>query len=152
MRLKNIIPLLTACVLSFALHSCAEDREETLLRDLTDGYWLQEEAPDQPLMRFSGSEQLFYYIHSAPDATGRYDACYDTSIQPYTKYAIDFRNGRLCLFPDRWYDILVLDASTLSLGDDEGGYVKFIKIPAGSVTVLTLEEYRDRHPEAVSGS
>ena len=51
------------------------------------------------------------------------------------------------LLPDAWYDILVLNSTTLTLGTDDGETVKFIKVPAESVTVMSREEYLDKHPE-----
>ena len=147
MRWKNLILTLAAIPALCLLQSCDAGKEETLMNDLTEGYWREEQDENKLLVRFSGSESLFYYACSGPDKTGRYDAYYDTSIQSYTQYAIDVRNGRLCLLPDAWYDILVLNSTTLTLGTDDGETVKFIKVPAASVTVMSREDYLDKHPE-----
>mgnify|MGYP001029708467 CR=1 FL=1 len=151
MRIEKTILSRALCLAALAapLLSCSMAKEEELMQELTRGYWQEETSQAQRLVRFSDSEQIFYYVCSGPDAAGGYDACYDTSIQTYTKYAIDFRNGRLCLLPDAWYDILVLNGSTLTLSGDDGENVKFMKIPAEAVRIISREEFLDKHPTSL---
>ena len=79
MRWKNLILTLAAIPALCLLQSCDAGKEETLMNDLTEGYWREEQDENKLLVRFSGSESLFYYACSGPDKTGRYDAYYDTS-------------------------------------------------------------------------
>lgn len=137
--------LCVVCAAALAAVSCTP-AEDDPLHCLTEGYWAEEEAPQAPLMNFSASGHLFYYIYAASDESGLYDACYDPTAQKYTKYAVDIPNGRICFLPDQWYDIKVCSPNSLILGEDEST-LKFIKIDPADVRMLPVEEYFSKHPE-----
>lgn len=128
------------------LVSCEDNEEEQIMTDLMDGYWLEAQlSNDATLVKFGDSGHVFYYICTEGDAPGIYDAYYDVASQLHTRYAVDVCNGRLCLLPDAWYDIVVLNGSSMTLSDGTES-VKFTKVPQGNVNVLSDEEYFDRHP------
>lgn len=141
--------MLAAAALAVALLATGcEDVQETAMEELTDGYWVPADTAEaQYLISFDRAWRMFYY-QCVPVGKG-FDACYDAAVQPHSGYAVDAVNGRLCFLPNEWYDILVLDATTLTLSSSDGqNTVRFVKV-AGKVVVLSPEEFRERHPEAV---
>lgn len=143
--IKNNIRLLCLCITAMSAATGCDSREADSLTCLIEGYWVQEDAPQTPMLNFSASGHLFYYIYSPSGETGYYDACYDTASQAYTKYAVDMANGRICFLPDQWYDIKVITPTTLTLGADEQ-VIKFTKIDPADVHMLSVEEYFSQHP------
>lgn len=134
------------------LVSCEKSEEEQVMADLMDGYWLEvEPSGDAPLVKFGDSGQLFYYVCAESDAAGVYDAYYNVASQLHTRYAVDASNGRLCLLPNTWYDIVVLNGSALTLNDGTES-VKFTKVPQDNVNVLSSEDYFDKHPQTESSN
>lgn len=144
--IRNIVPWWCLCISAVLSLSGCNSREDDLLTYLTEGYWVQEGEPDAPLLHFSASGHLFYYIFTPTGQPGRYDACYDPASQQYTKYAVDLPNSRLCFLPDQWYDINVLIPSTLTLSAGKE-VVKFNKTDPAGVRILSAEEYFSLYPE-----
>lgn len=134
-----------AAAMLVSLQSCDGTAEPQVPGELTDGYWRMESDYTQ-LLHFSGSGHMFYYV-CTPTGSDSFDACYDTSVQPHTRYAIDMPNGRICLLPDTWYDIAVLTVEAFTLGTDDGQSIKYAKVPSAAVRLLTEEEYHDLYPE-----
>ena len=118
------------------------------MADLTDGYWLSQQI-DMPefIISFSSSGQSFCYVCATSD-DGGYDAYYDSSLTSFYKYAVDVANGRLCFMPDQWFDILILNENILSLCADDGTMLRFTKVNADSVNVVSPEQFRQLHPDA----
>ena len=149
MMKKNLVKIIMMFALSAALScfvSCEDNEEEQIMTDLMDGYWMEmQPSGDAPLVKFGASGHVFYYVYVESDVAGIYDAYYDVASQLHTRYAVDVCNGRLCLLPDAWYDIVVLNGSSMTLSDGTES-VKFTKVPQGNVNVLSDEEYFDRHP------
>lgn len=147
MRLNKKTICLTWCIaIFFSFTSCRVNEGQGVMPELTDGFW-EDISGNAPLVRFSESGQVFYYVYAPSDYAGRYDAYYDTSIQNYTKYAIDLSNGRFCFLPDRWYDIKVSNGSVFTLKDDAGEIVKYNKVPSSSICVMSGDDYLNKHPE-----
>lgn len=143
---KSIIQAFLVCGAALLALIACDSTEAESLKYLTEGYWAEEEAPHAPLVNFTETGHLFYYVYTLSDETGGYDACYDPSAQKYTKYALDLPNGRICLLPDQWYDIKVNNPSSLTLGNDDAT-LKFIKINPADVRMLSVEEYFSKHPD-----
>ena len=59
---------------------------------------------------------------------------------------MDFLNNTLCLLPDDWFNILHLTEDALTLQADGGEPVFYVKVSASRVTVLTEEEFLEKHP------
>ncbi len=144
---RYIRSMLAAAALAVALLATGcEDVQETAMEELTDGYWVPDTTDASYLISFDRSWRMFYY-QCVPVGKG-FDACYDAAVQPHSGYAVDAVNGRLCFLPNEWYDILLLDATTLTLSSsDRQNTVRFVKAE-GKVIVLSPEEFRERHPEA----
>lgn len=137
-----------AIVVVLSCWSC-DNKDQGLTAVLTDGYWLSEQNDQTGLMlNFAPSGQIFCYA-CAPAAEGGYDAYYDSSLTVFYKYAVDFDNGRLCFLPDQWFDILVLDDKVLSLGADDGTALRFSKVDAGSVNVVSPEQFQLLHHDRI---
>ena len=152
LHMLKLLPLRLAvmtCTASAVLCWSCDDQDQGLTSVLTTGYWLAEQNDNAGMMlTFAPSGHIFCYS-CAPAAGGSYDAYYDSSLTAFYKYAVDFDNGRLCFLPDQWFDILVLDESVLSLSADDGTAMRFSKVDAGSVNVVSPEQFQLLHPDFV---
>ncbi len=145
-RIANFICLMLACVMTVG----CKDKPPVQVVDLTTGYWLREDDPQEPLMRFDEEGRLFFYVYTVRTGTEDcYDAYYDVSAKYYTRYAIDIENGRICFLPGMWYDLLVLTDEVLTLGDDQGNGLRYVKLSDRRVNVMSREDFYDRYPDFV---
>lgn len=144
--LKNgILKLMFACLVLFLSFSC-EDEDLDQTDDLTAGYWACQTEADVPLIRFYPSGEMLYFLYAPNGVEGGYDAaCYDAELN--LRYAVDFENGRLCYLPSMWFDILVLNESTLTIRTDDGLNIKYAKIRSSSVNLMSKEEFYNKYPE-----
>ncbi len=149
--LKNPSFMLAAIPALCPLQSCDATNEEALLNDLTEGYWREEQDENKLLVRFSGSGKSF--LHACPART-RPAGTMHTTIHPsnpiHNTPSTSGTGGSAC-FPDAWYDILVLNSTTLTLGTDDGETVKFHQGPGRIRYRHVPEEYLRQTPGNLSG-
>ena len=147
---KSFQKFLFAIAASLPILLCwgCDSGSDGLMADLTDGYWLADATEDSEafMISFSDSGQVFSYVCAAAD-NGGFDAYYDSSFTDFYKYAVDISNKRLCFLPDRWFDILVLNKNTLTLGADDNSSLKFSKIGFDDVNVVSPEQFFLLHPD-----
>lgn len=133
-----------ACIAVLAMMSC-EDTEETYMDNLTDGYWLPVSGTPGYMMQYRESGILFYYDYKAT-GRGYYDACVVVDENVASDYAIDIQNSRICILPDEWYDVLVLNARNLTLSNTEGVNYKYLDVEEDDVTVMSADQFYRKYP------
>lgn len=133
-----------AALFAALLWSCEKD-DDIVAEELTKGYWM-ETVTEGMLLRFDNTGDVFKYIYRYHQTESIYYGYLDPAWSQNDKYLLDDDNGLLFIKPDKWYHLLRLTSTEMTIDDGENKH-SFVKLKSKEINIVTRNEFGQIFPD-----